>query len=374
MNKIAGVFAACQFVTAFAASAGTATQVQTNSGLTWTVQDLIVGTTSTATNAGGGDPIYNAAMPKYSGVVALVMNYGAAGIGICSGSLLAGSNSILTAAHCLSSKGVQPISTTAYFYGGSNPDTFVPGNPASTAVAISFASINPNYGGANLDQNDIAVLRLAAPAPTFATGYDLYTGTDLTGLEYNMAGYGDRSNVGGGLGYVDPTYGILRQGDNRYEFSFGDPAFGGHLAGPAAAGLYLADFDSGLAGNDAACKLAAGFGLSGAKYCNTGVGALEAIGGPGDSGGPNFVNGQIASITEGGLTLGTAYGDIDGKLNGSFGEFNALVPVANQIAWIQSVVPEPSSWALMIIGFGVVGASARRTRSRSVARGERRAA
>ena len=374
MNKIAGVFAALQVIAASAAGAGTVAQIQTSSGLTWTVQDLIVGTTSTATSAGGGDPIYNAAMPKYSGVVALVMNYGAAGIGICSGSLLSGSNSILTAAHCLSNQGVRPLSTTAYFYGGSNPDTFVPGNPASTAVAISYYSINPNYTGANLDQNDIAVLRLAAPAPTFATGYDLYTGTNLTGLEFNMAGYGDRSNVGGALGYVDPSYGILRQGNNRYDFSFGDPDFGGYLASPTAAGLYLADFDNGLAANDAACKLAANFGLSGPKYCNTGVGALEAIAGPGDSGGPNFINGQIASITEAGLTLGTANGDIDGKLNGTFGEFNALLPVANQIAWIESVVPEPSSWALLITGFGVVGASARRARRRAAALGDRLAA
>ncbi len=367
MGKIAGIFAAFQCATAVAASAGTVAQAPTNSGLTWTVQDLIVGATSTATSAGGGNPIYDAAMPKYSGVVALVMNYGAAGIGICSGSLLSGSNSILTATHCLSNKGVQPLSTTAYFYAGSNPDTFVPGNPASTAVAISYVSINPGYTGAGLDQNDIAVSRLAAPAPAFATGYDLYTGTNLTGLEFNIAGYGDRSNVGGALGYVDPTYGVLRQGNNRYDFSFGDPAFGGHLGGPAAAGLYLSDFDSGLAANDSACNLAASFGLSGPKYCNTGVGALEAIGGPGDSGGPNFVNGQIASITEAGLTLGTAYGDTDSKLNGTFGEFNALIPVANQIAWIESVVPEPSTWALMVAGFGIVGASARRARSRAAA-------
>ena len=142
----------------------------------------------------------------------------------------------------------------------------------------------------------------------------------------------------------------------------------------SAAGLYLADFDNGLAANDAACKLAANFGLSGPKYCNTGVGALEAIAGPGDSGGPNFINGQIASITEAGLTLGTANGDIDGKLNGTFGEFNALLPVANQIAWIESVVPEPSSWALLITGFGVVGASARRARRRAAALGDRLAA
>lgn len=355
MIKIVGLLAAVQLAVPFAAEAATLSEATTGSGLTWTVQDLVVGTTSTATSAGGGNPIYFAAQPKYSGVVALVMNYGSAGIGICSGSLLADRSSVLTAGHCLGSNGARPLSTTAYFYGGSNPDTFVPGNPAATAVAISSYSINPNYIGQGLDQNDIAVLRLAAPAPTFATAYDLYTGSDLTGLEFNIAGYGDRSNVGGGVGFRDPSYGVLRQGDNRYDFQLGDSDFHGALSNPTDAGLYLSDFDNGLAGNDASCNLAANFGLSGPKYCNTGVGALEAALGPGDSGGPEFVNGQIASITEAGLNVGKAY-------SGSFGDFNAFVPISNQAEWIASVVPEPSSWALMITGFGVVGASARRAR------------
>ena len=333
------------------------------SALTWTAQDLVVGTTSTATAAGGGNPIYAATQPQYSGVVALVVNYGAGNVSICSGSLLADRSSVLTAGHCVShGANLQPLSTTAYFYGGSNPDTFVPGNPAATAVAISSYSVNPNYTGQGLDQNDIAVLHLAAPAPAFATAYDLYTGSSLTGLEFNIAGYGDRSNVGGALGYVDPSYGVLRQGDNRYDFQLGDSDFHGVLSTATTAGLFLADFDSGRAANDASCILAAHFGLGGAKYCNTGVGALEAGAGPGDSGGPEFVNGQIASVTEAGLTMRMAGGDTDNILNGSFGEFEAYVPVANQAAWIASVVPEPSTWALMLAGFGLIGTAKRRVR------------
>ncbi len=362
-----GLLAALLLAASTAAGATSLTPAGTGNGLTWSAQNLIVGTTSTATSAGGGNPIFAASQPAYSGVVALIMNYGAAGVGICTGSLLADRSSILTAGHCLSNRGARPISTTAYFYGGANPDTFVPGNPAATAVAITSFSINPAYAGANLDQNDIAVLRLATPAPAFATAYDLYTGSDLTGLAFNVAGYGDRSNVGGALGYVDPSYGLLRQGNNRYDFSFGDSDFGGYLANATDSSIYLADFDNGLAANDASCKLAANFGLSGAKFCNTGVGALEAGAGPGDSGGPGFVNGQIASITETGLSLGKGFGDIDNVLNGSFGEFTAYVPVASQSAWINSVVPEPSSWALMMAGFGVVGASARRARRRQAA-------
>ena len=60
-----------------------------------------------------------APMPQYSGVVPLIMDYGAGGAFICSGTLLPDRRSILTAAHCVSdgAGSAGPLSTTAYFYG-----------------------------------------------------------------------------------------------------------------------------------------------------------------------------------------------------------------------------------------------------------------
>ena len=58
----------------------------------------IVGQTSTATLAGGGNPLYAATAARYSGVVSLIMET-AAGNFICSGSLLGDRQSIVTAAH-----------------------------------------------------------------------------------------------------------------------------------------------------------------------------------------------------------------------------------------------------------------------------------
>jgi PEP-CTERM motif len=138
----------------------------------------------------------------------------------------------------------------------------------------------------------------------------------------------------------------------------------------ATTASYVADFDNGRSANDASCILATdptvGFGISVSnKYCNLGLGAREATTAGGDSGGPQFINGKLASVTSYGLSFGSDYGDIDGRLNDTFGEFAGYVPTYIHADWIAGVVPEPANWALMIAGFGLVGGAMRR-RSTSV--------
>jgi hypothetical protein len=343
----------------------------TSKGMSWTATSTIVGQTSTATLAGGGNPIYFA-NPSYNGVVSLIMNEGAAGNFICSGTLLNDRRSILTAGHCVSHGAgtANPISTTAYFTPATNPDSVTYLDPASTAISVSQYFVNPDYSGEVIDQNDIAVLRLSQAAPAWATSYGLYNG-DLTGKNYNIAGYGARSDVGGAIG-ADLGPGRLRQGDNRYDFRLGDADFGGFFT-PDFFGedpstqidySYIADFDNGLPQNDASCRLAGAFGLGGPKYCNLGRGPTEVSDAGGDSGGPQFINGKIASVTSYGLTFGSGYGDVDNKLNSSWGELNGFVPVSIHTAFIaSSMMPEPGTWAMMLGGFGVVGAAMRRRRT-----------
>ena len=167
--------------------------------LQWTAQSTIVAVNSTATAAAGGDSRYFARQPEHSGVVALIMDYGSAGSFICSGTLLSDRRSVLTAAHCVSDGAgtANPLSTTAFFYGGTDGDVVVPWNPAATAVSVSNYFVHGAYTGQTVDHNDIAVLRLNGDAPTFANGHELYTESDLTGRQFNVAGYGGRASAGG---------------------------------------------------------------------------------------------------------------------------------------------------------------------------------
>jgi Trypsin/PEP-CTERM motif len=354
------------------------TQTGSANGMSFTAASRIVGVGSTATAVGGGNPLYFPDRPSQNGVVALIIDQGAAGSFICSGSLLPDRRSILTAAHCVSDGAgtPNPIAATAFFYGGSNPDLVVPGNPASTAVSVSNFFVNPGYTGQVIDENDVAVLRLSSLAPSFARAYNIATTSDLEGQVYNIAGFGGRSTVGGNLG-VDLGTGRLRQGLNRYDFRLGDPGFGGFFTdiNPATgrnffgtasiANSILADFDNGLPANDASCLLGGAFGLVSDQFCNLGVGLREVSSAGGDSGGPQFVNGRIASLTSYGLSFGANFGDILGGLQSSFGEFNGFVPTFIHADFINaSLVPEPASWAMMIIGFGFVGGAVRRRRTR----------
>ena len=100
---------------------------------------------------------------------------------------------------------------------------------------------------------------------TFASAFQLYTGTDLTSQSFNITGYGRRSDTGGSVSSNLGT-GRLRQGDNRYDFRLGDADFGGFFNGffddpslPTAqvAYSYLSDFDNGTAARDASGILAA---------------------------------------------------------------------------------------------------------------------
>lgn len=372
--------------TAAVAMAGPAlAQAKTQTGgfgdLVWEAKSRIVGVTSTGTVAAGGDSRYFATAPKYSGTVALLMDYGGGNVFICSGSLLADRVSVLTAAHCVSDGAgtAGPLNTRAFFNGGPAGQTVDPDFlPTLNGVTrnVSATIVNSQYTGFVIDQNDIAVLRLDRAAPEWAVSYELSNLSDLTGEDFNVAGYGARSTIGGNFGNNAGT-GRLRQGDNRMEWRVGDAAFDGrayNIFGPQARTefSYLSDFDNGLAANDASCRFAsagnfAGLGIAGtAKFCNLGRGANEVGVAGGDSGGPQFDQfGRIMSVTSYGITFGTAFGDIRGGLNSSFGEFSGYVPVYIHKDFIADAmaVPEPSSWAMLIAGFGLVGATARRRRS-----------
>ena len=334
-----------------------------SNGLNWTASNMVVGQTSTATLAGGGDPIYFPTYPEYSGVAALIMEYDD-GRFICSGSLLPDRQSILTAAHCVSDGvGGLPNKVTAWFYEGPDPDQVVPF--FTTPRKVNAIAVNPLYTGEVIDENDIAVLRLSSGAPVYAPSYELYTDDDLLDAEFNVAGYGARSLTGGAVG-ADLGTGRLRQGDNIYSYAFGDPEFAGFWDGffgsAPVTNSWVSDFDNGRPENDTSCFIAFVLGTSPGFGCEAFLGETEVGVAGGDSGGPQFIDGKIASVTSYGLTFGFDFGDFDDELNSSWGEFSGYVPVYLHTDFIEAqYVPTPATLALF--GFGVAGlAQARRRR------------
>jgi hypothetical protein len=165
---------------------------------------------------------------------------------------------------------------------------------------------------------------------------------------------------------------MQRSGRNEYEYY-------GNLVNGWSEDVLLSDFDDGSAQHDV-------FGRLGLNQ-QTGIPG-ESNSSPGDSGGPEFINGEIAAVTSFGIT-GDAFratpfcgteGSIDpygdggttglvaantaGCTNSSVGEMSGdtwLAPYASYIrAYVAAAaVPEPGSWAMMLAGFGLVGGAMR---------------
>lgn len=389
MKTLYAAVAAVALMPAAAMANGNTASGNSN-GLSWEASSNIVGQTSTATVASGGDPAYLAPNAQYSGVVGMLMTYSNGQQFVCSGSLLT-SGKILTAAHCVSDGfyktpgGVAAglVRTQVLFQdlASNAADAAIYGLPPGvTAIDVASYNIHHAYTGEVIDQNDIAVLTLAQAAPAFAQAYDIYTGGDLTGDDFNVAGYGNRSTVGGAEGTTGAGAGAgvgrRRQGDNLYDYRLGDASFGGFFSDFDANGenffgngaqieySYVSDFDNGLAAQSQSCRVAAAVigdpaAAAANGFCTNGRGATEVGIAGGDSGGGAFINGQIASVNSYSLSFGQGFGDFKAGLQSSWGEMNGFVPTFIHANFINGV-PEPGTWAMMILGFGFVGGALRR--------------
>ena len=303
--------------------------------------------------------------------------------------MLADGRSIATAAHCVSDGAgtANPVKTTVHFYNG-NPDQRAVDPGASETRSVTAYFVHPEYSGQVIDQNDIAILRINKEAPTSAQRYDLFTNGDLAGMEFNVAGYGTRSTTGGNNGNTPPfgaRTGFLREGDNIYDYAWGNSLFQNFFTELDANGenfffnpgvngnvadyefSFISDFDNGTLAQDQSRRIANALvlgPLGNTFFNNQGLGAREVGIAGGDSGGPGFVDGKLATINSYGLTFGPNFGDFGGGLNAGWGEFSGYVPVYIHTDFIATTaVPEPASWALLFMGFGLTGAAARRRRS-----------
>jgi hypothetical protein len=254
----------------------------------------------------------------YTGVIQLTVARSDMSVEQCSGTLLSDGLSILTSADC-----AQAANATVTFH--------LP--TGSYAAKVAALHVNPLYNGSVQSPYDVAVLTLSAPAPLAAARYQLFEG-DAVGDIVTLAGYGTGGTGATGCDALLYPPGTLRVGENEYD------------ARPGG-GDYLFDFDDGSAGRDALGD-------------GTGLGVDEAMIAPDDSGGPSFVDGEIAGVH----TLmvralpGGASADTDGALNGSFGEYGGDARVSMNLAFIQSMMsPSPEPKTMFLVGVALVAIS-----------------
>jgi hypothetical protein len=270
--------------------------------------------------------------PAATGVVEVVGPGGSFGTGV----LLSTGRDILTAAHVVTDKTgtIKPGNFTIVF---EVPQT------VKITVPSSLIIKNPGWDGNTRDGNDLAILPLPMPAPAAATRYQLYTGADEVGKTFTIDGFGDTGV--GDTGDEGPTafasYGTLRTAQNRHDAT--NAVFGGAPVNPIPARTPLPnpafpansalvyDFDDGQVAHDA---LGFFYGLN-----NLGLGNAEGFPAPGDSGGPGFIGGAVASIVSYGFGFPDPP-DVNPGTNNSFGEVEVEVDtrVSAFAGWINSVI------------------------------------
>lgn len=286
------------------------------------------------TQGTSGAPASISGTDIFNGVSRLFLEANNSGAGYgCSGSLLWSGRDILTAAHCVVGFNLTGVQVEFLGAGGAYEVR------AGTAVYV-----HPDYvAGEVQNPHDLAIIRLDQTVVGAWERYDINRTGGEAGQVGTFVGYGWTGNGVQGSVYGD--------GERRYGYNLVD--FYWTWSGTAVQSLAF-DFDNGLAANNA-------FGRCiNVSLANLGMGGgLEAMTAPGDSGGPVFIAGRLAGVSSWIGSCGPDGGDINNRLDSSFGEFGGSARLFEHYQWVDShVVPEPGS--LLLIASGCIGLLARR--------------
>ena len=196
---------------------------------------------------------------------------------------------------------------------------------------LSTTNILQHPGYDTQSNNDLAIVWLSGAAPTTANRYDVYRDSDEIMSSFALVGYGRTGTGSTGATSSNSTSPIRLKAANQFDADASSlkSYLGSGIAWAPVTGTQLiADFDSGSSINDALGRLINRDGL--------GLGLDEGLIAQGDSGGPAFLDGQIAGVASytARLSLGSIDPDIDADTNSSFGEVAAWQRVSYYQQWI----------------------------------------
>ena len=291
----------------------------------------------------------NVPTSPFAGVVSLRINAGT----MCSGTLIS-RDTILTAGHCVTSEAtgnidVSPGNVTVNF-NHNNPTNNAAGSTQITAAAI-FA--HPDFGGAsNSAHDDLALIRLSADAPAGVPIYPVFTQAFLA-MDTIIAGYGNTGDING---FTSRSFYVKRTGGNHVDPASSTVFLNDGLDDEGSGELELFAFDMDGPSDDPDPDIADALG-DGTTLGND----IEVTVGSGDSGGPSFVwiDDGDGTVEQGELEVFGINNFLfprNGNSAPAFGSGAGGVILSSTATsdFIFSVIPEPSSSLLCVIGAWVV--------------------
>ncbi len=262
-------------------------------------------------------------------------------------------------------------------YGGHTPEDkkywyiFAEGPEGKVSLEVEKVEAYRSNGELEFEGSlsyDFSIITLKEEAPTWIDRYEIYRETDEIGKNYLRVGYGMEGlgEYGRGDGFLPKEFWssdteggqlVKRYGSNTYDMTEAEfllkPTFtwDAESLGPLEArqAMLMSDFDDGTVENDA-------FGQGNIQEMknvkHTGLGKWEVSSSPGNSGGPNFIDGRIAGVGSGGggdHPSGQLIIDGSDDRPDGYGWYTNDSRVSSVIDWIEGIVGKNDNTSLITL-------------------------